>query len=144
MAAALTMVADKRMAVVSLHGPIIGGRVFPYLSEMFDEVERLVRNMSFIVGGDLNSARLAEKVWPGHGHGPFFEWLAGSVFFDCCRKFHNTEQQTYFRRNSRHLFQDDHLFVSHDLAGNVRSCDVLNNETTRSLSDHIPLVMEVG
>lgn len=141
--ALLEVSGGKKLAVVSLHAPIIGGRVFPYLAELFDEIEHVLNGMTFIVGGDLNSARLAEKVWPGYGHGPFFERLAGSIFFDCCRKFHETEQQTYFREGSTHPFQDDHLFVSHDLADLLRFCEPLDNKLTRSYSDHIPLVAEI-
>lgn len=142
-AAQLEIAAGRRVAAVSIHAPIIEGRVFPYLAEIFDKVECVVGEGTFIVGGDLNSARLAEEVWPGYGHGPFFERLSRSVFFDCHRKFHDTEQQTFFRSGSKHPFQDDHLFVSHDLADLVKSCDVLNNEITRGVSDHIPVVAEI-
>ena len=143
-AARLKISSSRRIDAVSVHAPIIKGRVFPYLAEIFDEIESVVGKHTFIVGGDLNSARLAEKVWPGHGHGPFFERLTESVFFDCHRKFHDVEQQTFFRSGGKYPFQDDHLFVSHDLAKQVRSCDVLNNEVTRNVSDHIPLLAEIA
>ena len=142
-AAQLQVSTGQGIAAVSVHAPIIEGRVFPYLAEIFDEIESVVGKRTFIVGGDLNSARLAEKVWPGHGHGPFFERLAESVFFDCHRKFHDVEQQTFFRSGGKYPFQDDHLFVSHDLADRVECCNVLNNEVTRSVSDHIPLLTEI-
>lgn len=86
------------------------------------------------------SSRLAEKVWPRHGHGPFFERLSKSIFFDCHQALHGREEQTILRKGSKYPFQDDHLFVSHDLASNVRSCFTLDNEIVRSLSDHIPVV----
>jgi len=127
----------------SIHAPIINGRVFPYLGRIFDDIERTVSGKTFIVGGDLNTARLAEKVWPRHGHVPFFERIANSIFFDCHQNLHGKEEQTFFRDNSIYPFQDDHLFVSHDLADRVKSCYALNNEAVRSLSDHIPLVTEI-
>jgi len=132
----------RKAIVISIHAPIIRGRVFPHLETIFQEIEKAVSGKTFIVGGDLNTAKLAEKVWPRHGHGPFFEKLRQSIFFDCHHKFHTNEEQTYFRPNSKHPFQDDHLFVSHDLANYVTSCQVLNNEATRSISDHVPLVAE--
>lgn len=134
----------EKVVIVSVHAPIIKNRVFPYLDQIFDEIESLVGNQAFIVGGDLNTARLAEKVWSGYGHGPFFERLAKSIFLDCVQKFHSEEQQTIFRPGQRHPFQDDHLFVSHGLAEQVTSCEVLNNETTRSFSDHVPVLAEIG
>jgi exonuclease III len=133
-----------KLVAVSVHAPIINGRVFPYLSEIFDQIEEIVSGRMFIVGGDLNTARLAEKVWPGHGHGPFFERLNRSIFFDCFRKFHDEEQQTIFRPGGKHPFQDDHLFTGHDLADYVKSCNAINNEATRSLSDHIPIIAEIN
>jgi exonuclease III len=143
--AALIEISPQRKAVIaSIHAPIIDGRVFPYLDEIFDEIEKTVNGRAFIVGGDLNTARLAEKVWPGHGHGSFFRRLAESVFFDCHQKFHESEEQTFFRAGSKYPFQDDHLFVSHDLADCVKSCYVLDNEVVRSFSDHIPVVAEIG
>jgi len=135
--------SGRRIAAVSVHAPIIGNRVFPYLDKIFDEIEGLIGNHSFVVGGDLNTARLAEKIWPGHGHGPFFERMAKSVFFDCVMKFHDVEQQTFFRKGVKHPWQDDHLFVSRDLANQVKSCYVLKNDVTLEVSDHIPVVAEI-
>ena len=59
------------------------------------------------------------------------------------RKFHKTEVQTFFRKGSIHPFQDDHLFVSKDLFEIVNSCYVLNNQVTREVSDHIPIICEI-
>jgi len=143
-AATLKIPDGREATAVSIHAPIINGRVFPYLSEIFEEIEKAISGKPFIVGGDLNTARLAEKVWPRHGHGPFFERMAQSTFFDCHRKFHDNEEQTFFRNGSKYPFQDDHLFVSRDLAACVKSCNVLDNKITRSLSDHIPVVAEIN
>jgi len=81
-AAQLESSSAEKVVVVSVHAPIIKNRVFPYLDQIFDEIESLVGDQAFIVGGDLNTARLAEKVWPEYGHGPFFERLA-----KCARAF---------------------------------------------------------
>ncbi|MDH5779204.1 MAG: endonuclease/exonuclease/phosphatase family protein [Candidatus Bathyarchaeota archaeon] len=144
--AELQIASTQRLVAVSVHAPIMGKnrRVFPYLSEMFDQIEEIVKGRTFIVGGDLNTARLAEKVWPGHGHGPFFERLSKSIFFDCFQKFHDKEKQTIFHPGGKHPFQDDHIFTSHDLADRVESCDVIDTTTTRRLSDHIPVIAEIS
>jgi exonuclease III len=139
-AASFEIAPNQKAIAVSVHAPIIEGYVFPHLDKIFDEIERLVSGKTFIVGGDLNTARLAEKVWPRHGHGPFFERLSKSIFFDCHQTLHGREEQTIFRKGSKYPFQDDHLFVSHDLASIVKSCFTLDNEIVRSLSDHIPVV----
>ncbi len=45
--------------------------------------------------------------------------------------------------NCLHPFQDDHIFVSCDLDHHIKASDVLINELTRRVSDHIPLVVEL-
>jgi endonuclease/exonuclease/phosphatase family metal-dependent hydrolase len=45
------------IVAISIHAPIIRNRVFPHLDKIFDAVEHVVGDSSFIVGGDLNSAR---------------------------------------------------------------------------------------
>lgn len=136
--------ADFPLLIASIHAPIINGRVFPHLNNIFVELESREHACSAVIGGDLNSARLAEKVWPGNGHGPFFERIdSGDPWIDCCRRFNATELQTFFRDTCVHPFQDDHVFVSRNLSDCIRSCNVMNNDFTRSVSDHIPLIVEL-
>ncbi len=142
-AAATARIHARELALASVHAPIINGRVFPHLSLIFDELESALKAHSTIVGGDLNSARLCEQVWPGYGHGPFFERIQQGPFVDCHWKFHGKEIQTYFRKNSPHAWQDDHIFASPEIAERFTSCAVLDNDTTRRLSDHIPIVAEI-
>ena len=143
-AGSLNWGADMTLFVASIHAPIIKGRVFPHLVNIFSELEMRLDSQTMIVGGDLNSARLAEKVWPGNGHGPFFERIdKGDRWIDCCRQFNAEEIQTFFRKGSLNPFQDDHVFVSPDLAPHLRSCAVINNDVTRKLSDHVPVVAEL-
>jgi endonuclease/exonuclease/phosphatase family metal-dependent hydrolase len=135
--------SGEELRVASVHAPIIGNRVFPHLDHIFDEIEAAFADQSAVIGGDLNSARLAESIWPGYGHGPFFARIDEGRFVDCYRKFHKTEVQTFFRPNSIHELQDDHLFVSKNLGERVTSCEVVNEDITRRVSDHIPVVAEI-
>jgi len=140
-AATVTVGPEKDVFVASVHAPIINSRVFPHLADIFSQLESMSSDQSAIVGGDLNSARLAETIWPRCGHGPFFERIdAGDRWVDCCRRFHPEEIQTFFRKNGVHPIQDDHLFVSLDLGDHLHACDVIDNDVTRRVSDHIPIV----
>jgi endonuclease/exonuclease/phosphatase family metal-dependent hydrolase len=130
-------------AAVSVHAPIIRDRVFPHLDYIFDDIEAAMKTQSAIVGGDLNSARLCEIAWPGYGHGPFFERIARGPFVDCHWQLNGKEIQTFFRKNSSPPFQDDHIFASPDLAERLTFCSVVNNASTRRLSDHIPIIAEL-
>lgn len=97
--------SSKVVFLVSIHAPIINGRVFPYLTEIFNNIEGELAEKSCIVGGDLNSARLAEKAWPNYGHGPFFERLDQSWLVDCRKKFYLEEIQTVFRPKNNTSFK---------------------------------------
>jgi len=129
--------------LASIHAPIINQRVFPHLDKIFTEIEKKFNYKISIIGGDLNSARLAEKVWPRHGHGPFFDRIDESWFVDCRKRFYDSEIQTIFRPRQKHPFQDDHIFISQNLLEHVTKYHVLNNEVTRKLSDHIPVLIEL-
>jgi len=84
-AIASSILGDLPLLFASIHAPIIKNRVFPHLNNIFEEIESKENANSAVIGGDLNSARLAEKVWPGNGHGPFFERIdTGDRWIDCC------------------------------------------------------------
>jgi endonuclease/exonuclease/phosphatase family metal-dependent hydrolase len=142
-AVANVRIHDRELALASVHAPVIKNEVHPHLDFIFDDIERLFKDRSGIVGGDLNSARLCEEAWPDRGHGPFFQRIERGPFVDCHWKFHRKEIQTFFRKNTRWCFQDDHIFASPDMAKCFTSCAVLDNKTTRRLSDHIPIIAEV-
>lgn len=142
-AAAIIRIHARDLAVASIHAPVINNEVHPHLDFIFDDLEALFKDRSTIVGGDLNSARLCEEAWPGNGHGPFFERITSGPFVDCHWKFHRKEIQTFFRKNLRWSFQDDHIFASPDIANRFTSCAVLDNKKTRRFSDHIPIVADI-
>ena len=127
----------RRLNLASIHG--YSDLAFPRLANMMEEILESFSGQSAIVGGDLNTARLAETVWPGKGHRAFWDRMEESSFVDCCQRVNMKELQTFFRVNSKHPFQDDHLFVSSNLVSGLKDCDVIHTDVTRMVSDHIPL-----
>jgi endonuclease/exonuclease/phosphatase family metal-dependent hydrolase len=79
----------------------------------------LLEGRSFIVGGDLRAA------------------LSSSVA--TCEAY-GDEQQTFLGR-TKFAYQNDHVFVSRDLAPSVVSCEVADRG---SRSDHSPLVLTLA
>ncbi len=140
--ASVSLENGKRLHLASIHA--YSDRVFLRLANIMEEIMETFADLTAIVGGDLNSARLAETVWPGYGHGPFWERMDRSSLVDCCQRINGRELQTFFRADSMHPFQDDHLFVIHDLASALERCDVIHTEVTRRVSDHIPLFIELA
>lgn len=143
-AGAVASLGNGRMLhLASIHAKS-SPRVFPELSNIVDEIKTAFVSKSAVVGGDLNSARLAEEVWPGYGHGDFFKHMDESEFVDCCQKINGREIQTFFRNKAVHPFQDDHIFISKNLAEEIQKCDVIDTQVTRRVSDHIPMYIELA
>ncbi len=102
---------------------------------------------SFILAGDFNSCRRAEQIWPGRRHLEFFEGAEGRYgMVNCCWKEHNRGERAHGKdcRDEGEPFQHDHIFVSAGLQEQVRSCSVLDYEAFRGVSDHTPMVLDIG
>jgi exonuclease III len=143
-AARVVVDGGRQITVASLHAPVRNGRVIPNLRLMMEMLQPFLAPGSFMIGGDLNTCRLAEKAWPRCGHAEFFDEIEAKGFINCFWKLHGREEQTFFRSGQDFPFQDDHIIVSPDLGDCLRSCQVLHNDDTLRLSDHIPLVTEFG
>lgn len=131
--------ADPLVAV-SVHARILDGYVRPNLDRAFEVLEPRLSGRSFVLGGDLNLSRNYDRAYGTSHHTEFLDGLTTRGFFDCLRKFHLEEQRTFWGRTTR-CYQDDHLFVSEDLATRVAGCDVVDRA---QLSDHSPLKLILG
>jgi endonuclease/exonuclease/phosphatase family metal-dependent hydrolase len=137
---------DDGMIVASIHARIVEGRTIPSLQKTMTALIPRLKDRRFAVGGDLNTARSAEEIWPQHGHQDFFESLTGMGLYDCYWELNDqTEKQSFWGRVSPHALQLDHLFV--DIAtgaeGKVRKCEIDDSNKVRLLSDHGPVVAEI-
>jgi endonuclease/exonuclease/phosphatase family metal-dependent hydrolase len=101
--------------------------------------DRLLATGRCVFGGDLNSAR---KLAPWHER--YLAGLAALGFVDCHWSLHGCERQTFWGHQAKADYQDDHLFTSLDQKPRVRACNVVDNPKTRELSDHGPLLLELG
>jgi len=134
MAAEVDLPGSDPLVVVSVHAPTEPS-VLPNLDRAFEALEPLLADRSFVVGGDLNLSRNYDKVYGTRHHTDFLDGLPARGFFDCMRKFHAEEQRTFWGR-TRHAYQNDHLFVSHDLTGRVAACEIADRADA---SDHSPV-----
>jgi len=131
--------------LISLHAKTEGSAI----AHVEALLGRLSESMggSFILAGDFNSCRLAERVWPGYRHLEFFEGAESRYgMVNCFWEEHQREERTYWKgcKDVGHPFQDDHIFVSVDLQERVRSCRVLDYAAFRDVSDHAPMALEIN
>jgi exonuclease III len=138
------------VSISSVHARVIGRRVIPALSLTFDDL-RTNLGERFIVGGDLNTARAAALAWPENGHGEFWAALDASEFRDCYYLLNEGERQSFWREQHQgkpatigNSLMDDHVFVDAETFGYVTGADVWDTPEIRKLSDHGPVVVDVG
>jgi len=144
--AATAQVHRERGSVdlISLHAKTQGSAI-AHVEALLGRLSEFMGG-SFILAGDLNSCRLAERVWPGYRHLEFFESAESSYgMVNCFWEEHQREERTYWKgcEDAGQPFQDDHIFVSVDLRERVRSCTVLDYEPFRGISDHAPMALEI-
>ncbi len=143
-AAEVTPPGREPLVVVSVHAKIVKGYVRPNLDDAFDALYPLLDGRTYIVGGDFNLSRNYDKVYGTTHHTEFLdEVLLGRGFFNAHRKFHAEEEQTFWGRQTKAAYQDDHVYVSADLADAVVRCDVVARDGFEGLSDHSALTLEL-
>jgi exonuclease III len=137
------------VSIASVHGRLIGNRVFPALRETFDAL-RTHLGPRFIVGGDLNTGRAAALAWPKNGHAEFWNEIETWGFREPL-PFNHAERQSYWREwlqnkppTIGNSLQDDHIFLDAESIGYLTGCRVWDTREVRDLSDHGPLVVDLA
>ncbi len=130
-----------RLHLASIHAKM-KPTVFPHLANIMEEIMETFADRTAIVGGDLNTSRLRATVW-GEDHGLFWERMdsESNGLVDCYRLINGIGGRSFF--GGAHPDQLDHLFVSRDLVLPLEGCDMIYNEVTRRVSDHLPLFIEL-
>lgn len=130
------------LSVVSVH-------VYPG-EEQHADLARLVEllgstfaDLPVLVGGDFNSARRFDEVYGGKRHRTFFAAMETAGLHEVHWGIHGREIQSFWGRQTKEAYQDDHFFVTNAWAPRIVSCTVIDNDVVRRVSDHGPVVMEL-
>jgi endonuclease/exonuclease/phosphatase family metal-dependent hydrolase len=95
----------------------------------------------FVVGGDINAARHFDVIYKKRTYAKFFASVAKRGLHDCHFGLHGKDERTFWGKGE---YQLDHFFVEENGKASVRKCEVVTTTDTRRLSDHSPLVLELG
>lgn len=112
------------------------------LDVIFAGLERRV-GQRFVVGGDLNEARLFDTVDPAKYRGSgaaFFARAEARGWRECCCT--DGEQRTFLRRGTE-AYQLDHVFCDNRTHSWLRSVSVVPEARVEGISDHLPVVVEL-
>lgn len=97
----------------------------------------------FIVGGDLNTSRAAETMWPGQGHSEFWARLDEEGFYTCPWSKSGEELTTYRHPSGPFAGQADHILL-HRRTATEATVETFVPDLGPGLSDHLPLVVDLG
>lgn len=111
---------------------------------IFHGYAEMTAGRRFIVGGDWNTARMAEPNgdWQIQG-GEFFTRAARHGWIDTSVDDAGNEARTWFAGNPARPYQPDHVFADQTTATTLRSFTVDPRPASPlRLSDHAPIVLE--
>ena len=108
------------------------------------ELKTLLSNKSFVLGGDLNSALLLDKIYRRNTNKRLWENLESQGYLDLRHPHSEDEQQTFFRKNTQ-PYQLDHLFSDAGTRAQSTSWKVLSHVVEElQLSDHAPVLVQIS
>jgi endonuclease/exonuclease/phosphatase family metal-dependent hydrolase len=133
---------DVKFRTVSMHlSPYSGKAHQKNLQDLFDAVKGQMTGGRFVAGGDINAARGYDLMYKGGHYEKFFASVAERGLHDCHFGLHGQDERTFWGKGE---YQLDHFFVEESGKASVRKCEVITTAETQRLSDHSPLVLELG
>jgi endonuclease/exonuclease/phosphatase family metal-dependent hydrolase len=137
--------------IITPAGPLTITSVHVYPGEQqHADMKRLVELLGstppgriVLVGGDFNAARRWDEVHGGKRYAAFFAAMKTAGLHEVHWGVHGREVQSFWGRQMKEAYQDDHFFITNAWASRVRSCNVIDNEVVRRVSDHGPVEMEL-
>ena len=147
--ASCTISGHMNMTLANIHSRLGPGKVkvIPNLRRTFETVMFELQDR-FIVGGDLNTARLLGKVYPKeYLHAEFWDELDSGRLKESLPG--GEERQSYWGHGddnkgpTGNMLQDDHLFFDAETVRLVDECSVRDTTKVRRLSDHGPVVVDL-
>lgn len=111
------------------------------LDVAFHALARNLDSRRFIVGGDWNNARLFDDGQGGEPVAAMF--FSRAERYGWCECHRGPEERTWLNPDHRPL-QLDHLFADRESASRVSACFAANGWPAAELSDHAPLVADLG
>ena len=129
-----------QLTVVSIH-PFPGKELHADLERLVSLLGTTLVGRSILVGGDFNVSRRWDEVYGGKRHRRFFVAMDEVGFYDAHWGTLGHEVQSFWRPGTVESYQNDHFFITKAWAPHIRTCNVIDNEVVRQLSDHGPVVL---
>jgi hypothetical protein len=144
------------LTVFSMYGLLDQGYATTTIHKMLSDLTYVLmgkgqyagKNQNVVIGGDLNISvqcdeKLGKKERYTNAHKICFERIEDFGLVNSFSKFYNGYVQTHRHVRSSEPWQNDYLFVSRKLAGNVKSCNIIDEDPVKKFSDHNPVVIKL-
>jgi exonuclease III len=136
-AAVATSVLGRRIQAFSVH---VGPESWKNQETLEPWLVKQVHDGPCVIGGDFNTSRSYSRK-----HEAYLNRLVAAGVHDCHWAKHGREVPSFWGEKSQGpKYQDDHFFTSLTLAQSVKDCYILDNPLTRLLSDHGPVLLDLG
>lgn len=139
---------STKLTFISMYGLLNHGMVIKNINDMISElIDGNIltdSNRNIILGGDLNASIQWDTKQNNHNHENFFERLKNHDLEDCFKLLNKPYPlQTLRKINSIEPWQNDYLFISKKIEGNLIYDNdiVLGGEDVVKLSDHNPVII---
>jgi len=96
-----------------------------------------------VLGGDFNVSKQFDKKYKWPAHKLVFDRIEDFGLINCTQKFFSDHVQTHVHNKSKFPWQDDYLFISENIEDTLLACEVINTESIREFSDHLPVLIEL-
>jgi len=118
-----------------------------YNDVAFGALDSLPEKAGFIFGGDWNTARLFDTIYPDGADGEagastqFFTRAAEHGWCESLRKFHPNEVRTYLKPGTQ-PYELDHVFTDAASHQRLTACEVIAGLPASEISDHAPVLLD--
>jgi len=139
----LSKLKGKPLLFINLHVPITGNHSIHNLRSIFNEIRPFCKNKQTIVAGDLNFGKFFDKKGRTYHQDCLRDLLIQNGLISCFHKFHQEEKQTFRAVRKESECMIDYIFVTNNMEGYLKSCDVLKNSAIVTMSDHNSIYVEI-
>ena len=146
-----SQVESTKLTFISMYGLLDHGMVIKNINDMVSELvdDSIISDLSrnIILGGDLNASIQWDVKQKNQNHENFFERLKSHELEDCFKLLNKPYPlQTLRKINSIEPWQNDYLFISKKIEGNLIHDEaiVIGGEEVVKLSDHNPIVITLA
>jgi hypothetical protein len=134
-------VESLRLAGIDVTGMKLKKNPDLWFTDILFHFLRAQLGQGLLVGGDFNASRLLDQTLGERGNNEFFDRIGSEGFKSIHRKFHDDDEQTYFKEG-KGPHQLDYLYADAPVARLATACVVHPHAEVAEFSDHAPVIAD--